>query len=230
MINVRRANERGRSDLGWLDSRHTFSFGRYVDRQHMGFRSLRVINEDRIGPGGGFPDHPHRDMEIITYILQGVLEHRDNTGNHSQLTAGELQRMTAGTGIVHSEFNASSTAPAHLYQIWIQPGKTGLDPGYEQWRPAGERMDEGLVLVASPDGRDGSLTIHQDAEIHLGRIAAGQTLAPPLRPGRHVWLQVLRGAVEVGGERLEAGDAASASEPISVRGSEEGQIMLFDLA
>src|SRR4051794_8424013 len=204
MIQIRRGDERGHFDHGWLDTYHSFSFSDYYDPEHMGFRSLRVINEDRIGPGGGFGTHPHRDMEIVTYVLSGALAHRDSLGTGSALRAGELQRMTAGTGIRHSEFNDSTTEPVHLYQIWLLPERRGLEPSYEQRAFAPEAGHTGFRVVVSPDGRDGSLTIHQDATLHLAALEGGEEAVHALRPGRHAWLQVLRGRVDLNGHSLEA--------------------------
>jgi quercetin 2,3-dioxygenase len=232
MIAIRRSEERGHARRGWLDSRHTFSFAEYYDPRHMAFRTLRVINEDRIAPGGGFGMHPHRDMEIVTWVLEGALEHRDSLGNSSVIRPGELQRMTAGTGIAHSEFNHSAEEPVHLLQIWILPEREGLAPGYEQraFPEAGRRGR--LQLVAAPDGRDGAVTIRQDAEIYLADLAAGEAAAHLLRPGRHAWLQVLRGEVRLNGPPLAAGDAAAVSEEARLEMAAEGDagIMLFDLA
>src|SRR3954454_20676746 len=200
MIQIRRGEERGHFDHGWLDKFHSFSFSDYYDPRQMGFRSLRVINEDRVAPGRGFGMHPHRDMEIVTYVLSGSLAHRDSLGTGSVLRAGELQRMTAGTGIRHSEFNDSTTEPVHLYQIWLLPERRGLEPGYEQRGFADEEFRGGFRVVVSPDGRDGSLTIRQDATLHLARLDAGEAASYVLRPGRHAWVQVLRGGVVLNGQ------------------------------
>ncbi|MCE9533359.1 MAG: pirin family protein [Planctomycetes bacterium] len=228
MFQIRRANERGHANHGWLDTWHTFSFSDYVDPAHMSFRSLRVMNEDWVAPGQGFGKHPHRDMEIITYILEGELEHRDSLGNGSVLKAGEFQRMTAGTGIQHSEFNPSKTVPVHLYQIWLFPRAKGLAPGYDQ------RVfphENGLRLVASPDGRDDSFTIQQDAKVYLAKFA-GESIVHTIEPGRHAWLQVLRGAVEVGPHQLKAGDGLAVSDEqwLTIESTGESEIMLFDLS
>src|SRR5262245_41074084 len=202
MITIRRAAERGRTDFGWLDSRHTFSFGDYQDFDHMGFHSLRVINDDRVAGGGGFPTHPHRDMEIITWVLSGALEHRDSIGTGYVIRAGDLQRMTAGTGIQHSEFNASKSEPVHFLQIWIFPEKRGLKPGYaQQSYPAAERKGQ-LKLVASRDGRDGSLGVHTDASVYATALDAGQRVKHQLAPGRAAWVHVATGAVTLNGKRL----------------------------
>jgi redox-sensitive bicupin YhaK (pirin superfamily) len=231
MIRVRRGSERGHFDHGWLDTYHTFSFADYYDPQHMHFRALRVMNEDRIGPGQGFGMHPHRDMEIVTYVLEGSLAHRDSLGTGSVIGPGQFQRMTAGTGILHSEYNASDDAPVHLYQIWILPDREGLKPGYEERSLGGLGPDEGLQLVASPDGRDGSLTIHQDARIYVGTLEAGSQRDHPLTTGRYAWLQVLRGQVELNGELLNEGDGAAVGEEprLELSASDRAEVMLFDL-
>jgi hypothetical protein len=231
MITVRRASERGRTRLDWLDSRHSFSFGDYYDPRHMGFRDLRVINEDFIDPAEGFGTHPHRDMEIITLMLDGRLAHRDSLGSGSELKPGEVQIMSAGTGITHSEFNASRADTSHLLQIWILPERKGLTPRYDQRAfPADERRGR-LRPVVTPDERDGSLKIFQDVSLFLGSLAAGDTATHPLRPGRHAWLQVAGGAVEVNGTRLEAGDGAAVSgEPaLDLKSGDESEVLLFDL-
>jgi hypothetical protein len=202
----------------------------YHDPDHMGFRDLRVMNEDRVQPGRGFGTHPHQDMEILTYVLEGALAHRDSLGNGTVIEAGELQRMTAGTGIQHSEFNASSTEPVHFYQIWILPEREGLEPGYEQRRidAAGQ---ERLQLVASRGGRDGSLTIHQDANVHRAALGEGGELLVALRPDRHAWVQVIRGSVELNGQTLHAGDGAAVSqeERLRLTGEREAEVLVFDL-
>jgi len=229
MLTIRRGEERGRTLLDWLDSRHTFSFGDYYEEGHMGFRTLRVINEDRVGPGGGFPTHPHRDMEILTFVLDGALAHRDSLGHYVVTRAGELQRMTAGTGVTHSEFNHSQESPVHFLQIWIQPERKGLAPGYEQ-RALGRR--KGFGLAVSRDGREGSLQLHQDAEVYVAELAADESATFGIRDKRHVWLQVARGEAEANGNRLTAGDGLSASgeERIVVRGLASATLLLFDLA
>jgi redox-sensitive bicupin YhaK (pirin superfamily) len=232
MITIRKAQERGRTALDWLDSWHSFSFGDYHDPKQMGFRTLRVLNDDWVGPGGGFGMHPHRDMEIVTYVLEGSLQHHDSLGNGSLIRPGEVQRMTAGTGIMHSEFNASETAPVHLLQVWLLPNRRGLEPGYEQRpfplaQPAG-----GLSLVASPTGRDGSLTIHQDADVHAGRLAAGAVTRHTVSAGRHVWVQVANGSARVNGNALETGDGAALSDEkaLELSTASGAEVMLFDLA
>ena len=232
MIQVRRAAERGHFDHGWLDTYHTFSFSDYYDSAHMGFRALRVINDDRVQPGQGFGMHGHRDMEIITYVLDGALEHRDSMGNGSVLRPGELQHMTAGTGVRHSEFNPSHREPVHLYQIWLLPDRRGLTPGYEQKAfPEDERRGK-LRLVASPTGEQGALTIHQDARLYLSTLRPGETISHILQPGRHAWLQALRGRVTLNGKPLATGDGAAVSdeERLEITGQADGEVMLFDLA
>jgi hypothetical protein len=234
MITIRRSGERGHLDHGWLDTRHTFSFAGYHDPDHMGFRSLRVVNEDRVEPGQGFDTHGHRDMEILTYVLAGELAHRDSTGAGGALRPGEVQRMSAGTGIRHSEFNNSATTPVHLLQIWLLPDRPGHPPSYEQRPfPAEERRGR-LRLVASPDGAEGSTTIHQDARVYATLLPDGRAAALALGQGRHAWVQVARGAVEVNGARLEAGDGAAISgEPgltLTGRGADEAEVLVFDLA
>jgi redox-sensitive bicupin YhaK (pirin superfamily) len=232
MIRIRKGGERGHFDHGWLDTYHTFSFSDYYDPEQMGFRSLRVINEDRVAPGRGFGMHPHRDMEIVTYVLSGALTHRDSLGTEGVLRPGELQRMTAGTGIRHGEFNGSETEPVHLYQIWLLPERTGLSPSYEQRSFAAEERRGRFRVVASPDGRDGSLTIRQDATLHLATLDVGEEATHVLQPGRHAWLQVLRGRVALDAQPLAAGDGAAVSaEPgLTVRAEEPSEVLLFDLA
>lgn len=230
-IQVRRAAERGHAHYDWLDTWHTFSFDTYYDPAHMGFRSLRVINEDRVQPGTGFGMHGHRDMEIITYVLEGALEHRDSLGSGSVLRPGEFQRMSAGTGIRHSEFNPSATESVHLYQIWLLPDQQGLPPSYEQKAfPEAERQGR-LRLVASPKAEDGSLQIHQDARVYLSTLEAGQEVRHDLSPGRHAWLQVLRGSVALSGHPLATSDGAAVSgeSVLSIQAREPSEVMLFDL-
>ncbi len=232
MIRVRRASERGHFDHGWLDTHHTFSFSRYYDPRHTGFRALRVINEDRVAPGRGFGTHPHEDMEIVTYVLDGALAHRDSLGTGSTIRPAELQRMTAGTGITHSEFNPSESEPVHLYQIWLLPEREGLEPSYEQKAFPDEERHNRLRLVASPGGRDGSLTIRQDARLYLATLDGGREVRHELTPGRHAWLQVLRGGVALNGLPLSAGDGAAASDESSLAIGADGssEVLLFDLA
>ncbi|MBI4458684.1 MAG: pirin family protein [Acidobacteria bacterium] len=235
MIALRPAKERGHTTLDWLDSWHTFSFDRYYDPQHMGFRHLRVINEDRVQPGRGFPTHAHRDMEIITYVLEGALEHQDSLGHRSVIRPGEVQRMSAGTGITHSEYNPSQTEPVHLLQIWIQPERRGLPPSYEQRAFPIEESTGSLILVAAPGGRENAVTVHQDVQLLVGRLRGGDRLTYALQPDRHAWLQVARGAVELNGVLLQAGDGAAVSqeESLAFGGVESGQtaeVLLFNLA
>jgi len=231
MITIRKSNERGHANHGWLDSYHTFSFAGYRDPAHMHFRSLRVMNEDWVAPGQGFGRHPHQDMEIVTYVLEGELKHEDSMGNGSVLRPGDFQRMTAGTGVEHSEFNPSPDTPVHLYQIWLFPSERGLTPSYEERTFGPSEKQDRLRLVASPDGRDGSLTIHQDASIYLGNFAAGASAEHAIQPGRHAWLQVLRGTVQLGDEKLTAGDAVALSdEPqLNLTATDAAEVMLFDL-
>jgi redox-sensitive bicupin YhaK (pirin superfamily) len=230
MIARRPAEERGRARFGWLDSHHTFSFGHYHDDAHMGFGPLRVINEDRVSPGAGFDTHGHRDMEILSYVLEGELAHKDSIGTGSVIRPGEVQRMTAGTGIQHSEFNPSPQAPVHFLQIWILPERSGLPPGYQQ---SAFPLDETgrLHLVASGDGRDGSLTIHQDVDLHAGRLTAGDTVRARLRDGRLGWLQVARGAVTLNGAQLATGDGAAIKDEsdLDIRAESDAEILLFDM-
>ena len=231
MITVRPGNQRGSSKFSWLDSRHTFSFGDYYDPQHMGFSELRVINEDRVDAGAGFPTHSHRDMEIITYVLEGALAHKDSTGTNSVIRAGDVQRMSAGTGISHSEYNPSQTESVHFLQIWIIPNESGLKPGYEQ-RSFDLRTNSGSwVLIAAPDARDGSVKIHQDAELYLAAFSEGQELSYKLKAGRQVWLQVTRGAATLNGKPLNAGDGTSITEEkiLDIRATDDAEILLLDL-
>jgi hypothetical protein len=232
MIELRKSQDRGHFNHGWLDTWHTFSFADYHDPDHMEFRSLRVINEDRVEPGAGFPTHGHRDMEILTVVLEGAIEHKDSMGTGSVLRPGEVQRMTAGRGVHHSEYNPSKSDPLHLLQIWIHPDRKGLKPEYEQKAfPEKERAGR-LRVVASPDGRDGSLTIHQDASVYTTILEAGQQVAHALAPGRHAWVQVARGDVLVNGRPLGAGDGAAVSDEkeVTLRASKPSEILLFDLA
>jgi redox-sensitive bicupin YhaK (pirin superfamily) len=232
MIRVRKAAERGHFDHGWLDTYHTFSFGDYYHPAHLGFRSLRVINDDRVQPGQGFGMHGHRDMEIVTYVLDGSLEHKDSMGNGSVIQAGELQRMTAGTGIRHSEFNPSDKEWVHLYQIWLLPQQNGLKPSYEQLAVGEEEKRGRFCLVASPDGVDGSLTIHQDARLYLASLSPREGVAHEIKRGRAAWLQVLRGSVHVLGHDLSAGDGAAVKgeNSLSVQATVPSEVLLFDLA
>jgi redox-sensitive bicupin YhaK (pirin superfamily) len=232
MIYVRRGEERGRFDHGWLDTRHSFSFGSYRDPKFMGFRSLRVINEDFVAPGQGFGTHPHRDMEIFTYVLSGALEHRDSLGSGAVLRPGEFQYMSAGSGIEHSEFNPSNDEQVHLYQIWVLPNERSAAPRYDQLNVSDAEKRNRLKTVASPDGRDGSLAIRQDATIGLSQLEAGQSLVVPIADGRHVWLQILSGEFAVNGEAVQAGDGAAVSEEneLRIEGRQTGEFLLFDMA
>jgi redox-sensitive bicupin YhaK (pirin superfamily) len=231
MITVRKSQQRGHADHGWLNSYHTFSFADYHDPNHMGFRSLRVMNEDRVAPGQGFGEHPHRDMEIVSYVLDGSLQHRDSMGNGSVLQAGDFQRITAGRGVLHSEFNPSATEPVHFYQIWLFPDQRGLDPSYEERSFSPSEKHNRLRLVASRDGREGSLTVHQDADVFLSTLETGASVSHPLRPGRHAWVQVMRGSVRVGDTMLGEGDAAAISDQAELQlvAVEPAEVMLFDL-
>jgi redox-sensitive bicupin YhaK (pirin superfamily) len=231
MIRIRRSQDRGRAEHGWLSSRHTFSFADYHDPAHMGFRDLRVINEDRVQPGQGFGTHAHRDMEILTWVLEGALEHRDSLGNGSVIRPGDAQRMSAGTGVTHSEYNPSADALVHFLQIWILPARRGIPPSYEQQHfPEAERRNV-LRRVASPDARDGSVRLHQDAAVHAALLDPGKSVRHGLGPGRHAWLQVARGAVDLGAERLAAGDGAAISEEtaVAITAREPSEVVLFDL-
>jgi hypothetical protein len=229
---IRRADERGRANHGWLDTRHTFSFANYYDPRHMGFRALRVINDDRVVPAAGFPTHPHRDMEIVSYVVEGALEHRDSMGNGSVIRPGDVQRMTAGTGVTHSEFNPSATEATRFLQIWIIPQKTGLKPSYEQKHFSELERSGKLRLVVSPDGREGSITIHQDVSIYAGLLGNGQTAHLDLAPGRHAWVQVVNGSVRLGDHDLGEGDGAAVSDEarLEISGRSTGEILVFDLA
>lgn len=231
-IIVRRREDRGHFDHGWLDTYHTFSFGDYHDPGQMGFRSLVVINEDRVQPGQGFGMHGHRDMEIITYVLAGELEHRDSMGNGSVLRAGDLQYMSAGTGVRHGEFNPSPSEPVHLYQIWLLPEQRGLTPGYKDLRREDQPQREGLRLIASHDGRDGSLPVRQNVALYLSSLRAGAAIGHELKNGRSAWLQVLRGEIDLDEMDLIAGDGAAISQRsrLSIKSRTDSEIMLFDLA
>ncbi len=232
MVTIRKAGERGHFQHGWLDTYHTFSFADYHDPKWMGFRSLRVINEDRVAPGQGFPTHPHRDMEILTYVLEGGLRHRDSMGNGEVIRPGEVQRMTAGTGVTHSEFNDSKSEPVHLLQIWVFPEKKGLAPGYEQKFFADDEKRGRLRLVASPEASDGSVKIHQDVRLYASLLGAGEDVTHKLAAGRAAWVQVARGSVTLNGQRLDQGDAAAISDEVMVKlaGVKEAEVLLFDLA
>ncbi len=232
MLTLHPARERGTTDFGWLDSRHTFSFGEYFDPAHMGFRALRVLNDDRVAPGAGFPTHPHRDMEIVTYVLDGAIEHRDSMGNGSVIQAGEVQRMSAGTGVTHSEFNSSKKDPLHFLQIWFLPEKRGLEPGYEQKRFDRADLEGKLRLVVSGDGREGSLRMNQDAAIRAGVLAKGARVEHAIPAGRHAWVHVARGDVLLDGKRLGEGDGAALSDvsKVTLEGGAGGaEVLVFDL-
>jgi len=232
MLQIRRAAERGHFDHGWLDTFHTFSFGDYYDPNFVQFRALRVMNEDRVAPGQGFGMHGHRDMEIVTYVLSGALQHKDSLGNGSVLRPGELQRMTAGTGIRHSEFNPSTAEPVHLYQIWLLPERAGLTPGYEQQPFAASGRQNQWQLVAAPDAAAGALKINQDARLYLAELAAGTSLSQAIAAERYGWLQVLRGSVQLAGERLSAGDGVALSDErsLTITGHDAAEVLFFDLA
>jgi quercetin 2,3-dioxygenase len=232
MITLRPAQERGAANFGWLDSRHTFSFGNYYDPNHMGFADLRVINEDKVLPAQGFGTHGHRDMEIISYVLEGALEHKDSIGTGSVIRPGDVQRMSAGTGIQHSEFNASETEPVHFLQIWILPAQKGIEPGYEQKTFTEAEKRGRLRLVGSRDGRDGSITIHQDVNLYAAVLQAGEEVRYPLPTGRVAWLQVARGAVHLNDQLLSAGDGAAIAQEdlVTLRGdSRAAEVLLFDM-
>ncbi len=232
MITLRPAADRGRTQLSWLDSWHTFSFGDYHDPGHMGFRALRVINDDRVAPGGGFATHGHRDMEIVTWVVDGALEHRDSLGNGSVIKPGDAQRMSAGTGIHHSESNQSKAASVRLLQIWILPDRAGLPPGYEQRAFAPADLRGKLRLVASTDGRDGSVVLHQDVDMWAARLGPGDETALALRPGRGAWVQVATGAVRLNGQALREGDGAAVTDErqLTLVADEAAEVLLFDLA
>jgi redox-sensitive bicupin YhaK (pirin superfamily) len=232
MINIRKSDERGRANHGWLDTHFTFSFADYFDPEHVQFRTLRVMNDDRIAGGGGFPMHPHRDMEIVTYVLEGKLEHRDSMGNGSVIKPGDIQYMSAGTGVTHSEFNASKTEPVHLYQIWMFPEKKGLKPVYDQKNFSKAEKRGRLRVVASPDGRDGSVKIRQDNEVYAAVLGAGESVRHELKPERHAYVQVTRGSVKLNGQKLTEGDGAAISTEKSVEltGVKDAEVLLFDLA
>jgi hypothetical protein len=232
MITIRPSAERGGGNHGWLNTKHTFSFSDFWDPKWMGFRSLRVINEDWVAPNSGFPTHPHRDMEIITYVLAGKLEHKDSLGTGSVILPGDGQRMTAGSGIRHSEFNPSTSEPVHLLQIWILPEKVALPPSYEQKSfPEGEKQGK-LRLIASRNAQDGSVKIHQDAKLYVSLLKSGEEVTHEIAPERYGWLQVARGGVELNGKTLNQGDGAAISNEskLTIKGKEDGEVLLFDLA
>jgi quercetin 2,3-dioxygenase len=232
MIAVRKSAERGRANHGWLDSRHTFSFADYYDPQHMGFRALRVINEDRVQPGQGFGTHAHRDMEIISYVLEGQLAHRDSMGTGSVIRPGDVQRMSAGTGVRHSEMNPSPTDGVHFFQVWLLPERQGIEPSYQQKTFEDADKRGRFRLVAARDGRDGAITVHQDVDLYAALFDAGDQVTVTLRPGRHAWIQVARGEIAVNGQVLDAGDGAAISDEttLTVSASAASEVLLFDLA
>jgi quercetin 2,3-dioxygenase len=232
MITIRKSDERGHANHGWLDSRFTFSFADYFDPEHVQFRTLRVMNDDRIAGGGGFPTHPHRDMEIVTYVLEGALAHKDSMGNGSVIRPGDVQYMSAGTGVAHSEFNASDKETVHMYQIWMLPDKRNYEPVYDQKHFSDRDKRGKLRLVASPDGREGSVTIRQDNELYATVLARGEAVKHTLRSDRHAYVQVAQGSVKLNGQILEAGDGAAVSREKSVElvGVQHSEVLLFDLA
>ena len=232
MIEIRKSEERGHADHGWLNTRFTFSFADYYDPKHEQFRTLRVMNDDRVAGGGGFPTHPHRDMEIVTYVLEGALQHKDSMGNGSVIRPGDVQYMSAGTGVAHSEFNASKTEPVHLYQIWMLPEKQGLKPVYDQKNFSESEKRGKLRLLASPDGRDGSVKIRQDNELYATVLGAGETVKHELKKDRHAYVQVARGSVKLNGTKLEVGDGAaiSAEKAVELMGVDNAEVLVFDLA
>ena len=232
MIDIRKSSERGRANHGWLDSHFTFSFAEYFDPEHVQFRTLRVMNDDRVAGGGGFPTHPHRDMEIVTYVLEGALAHRDSMGNGSVIKPGDIQYMSAGTGVTHSEFNASQTEPVHLYQIWMFPEEKGLKPAYGQKNFSESEKRGKLRLLVSPDGRAGSVKIRQDNELYATVLGSSETVNHELKPERHAYVQVARGSVTLNGTKLDEGDGAAISEEkaIELIGVKDAEVLLFDLA
>lgn len=231
MKTTRRAEDRGRTEIDWLDSRHSFSFGEYYDPGAMGFRVLRVLNDDRVAPGAGFPTHAHRDMEIITYVLEGALEHKDSLGTGSVIRPGDVQRMSAGTGVRHSEFNASRSEPVHFLQIWVLPEKAGLPPSYQQASLADAELRGRLRLAASRDGREGSVLVHQDAALYVGRLQAGDQVRQTLGPGRHAYVHAARGTIAVDELELGEGDGVAVSDQtaIQIRGRSDSEVLLFEL-
>lgn len=232
MINIRKSDDRGRANHGWLDTHFTFSFADYFDPEHVQFRTLRVMNDDRVAGGGGFPMHPHRDMEIVTYVLEGALEHRDSMGNGSVIKPGDIQYMSAGTGVTHSEANASKTDPVHLYQIWMMPDKRGHKPAYDQKNFTEAEKRGKLRLLASPDGREGSVKIRQDNELYATVLAPGESVKHALKPDRHAYVQVARGSAKLNGKVLDTGDGAaiSAEKTIELTGVRDAEVLLFDLS
>ncbi|MEM7448111.1 MAG: pirin family protein [Myxococcota bacterium] len=231
MIRVRKSNERGHADHGWLKSQHSFSFANYYDEEYMGFRALRVLNEDRVAPGAGFPTHPHRNMEILSYVVEGALEHRDSMGTGSVIRPGELQRMSAGTGVTHSEYNHSHESPVHFLQIWLTPEDEGGAPEYEQ-KMFGDELVGTLRIVASKDGRDGSLRVRQDVSLFASALHTGEALSYELLPTRHAWIQVVRGTLDMCGVALSRGDGAALQNQTDIKfeAQENSEFLLFDLA
>lgn len=231
MIALRKSQERGHANYGWLDTYYSFSFANYYDPQHMGFSALRVINDDRVLPGKGFPTHAHNDMEIVTYVLEGALEHKDSMGNGSTILPGDVQRMSAGTGITHSEYNPSPIEPLHLLQIWVLPDKTGVTPGYEQIHFSDAEKRGRLRPIASPDGREGSVTIHQNAVVYATLLETGEAVTHALAPGRKAYVHVARGAARLNGQTMDAGDGARIGDEkeITLSTSGKAEILLFDL-
>jgi quercetin 2,3-dioxygenase len=232
MITIRKSEERGHADHGWLNTRFSFSFADYFDPEHVQFRTLRVMNDDRVAGGGGFPPHPHRDMEIVTYALEGALQHQDSMGNGSVIKPGDVQYMSAGTGVTHSEFNASKSEPVHLYQIWMMPDKRGHKPTYDQKTFSDADKRGKLRLLASPDGREGSVKIRQDNELYATVLGAGESVKHALKPERHAYVQVARGSVKLNGKALGTGDGAeiSAEKSLELTGVDNAKVLLFDLA
>ena len=231
MLDVRRAEERGHTQWGWLDSWHTFSFGDYEDPRHMGFRALRVLNDDRVRPGKGFGTHGHRDMEILSYVLEGALEHKDSSGGGDVIRPGEIQFMRAGSGVEHSEYNHSQTEPVHFLQVWIVPDSRGLAPKYGQQAFDRDRAKRSFVLLASRDGREGSLQVAQDVDVWMTQLAGGERRELPLAPGRQAWIHLARGAASVNGTSLREGDGAGASkeESLKLLGGDAAEVLIFDL-
>jgi quercetin 2,3-dioxygenase len=231
MIQILKSDQRGHADHGWLNTRFTFSFADYFDPKHVQFRTLRVMNDDRVAGGGGFPTHPHRDMEIVTYVLEGALQHQDSMGNGSVIRPGDVQYMSAGTGVEHSEFNASDKETVHLYQIWMFPDKKGHKPAYDQKHFSEEEKRGKLRLLVSPDGRDGSVKIRQDNELYATVLGAGEAVKHELKPERHAYVQVTRGSVELNGTKLETGDGVAISEEktVELKGVKDAEVLLFDL-
>jgi redox-sensitive bicupin YhaK (pirin superfamily) len=230
-LTVRKSEARGKANFGWLDSRHSFSFGHFHDPAHMGFGPLRVINEDRVAPGGGFPTHPHSNMEILSYVLEGALEHKDSVGTGTVIRPGDVQRMTAGSGVRHSEFNASKTNPVHFLQIWVVPEKQGLAPSYEQKTFSAEEKRGRLRLVGSRDGREGSVTIHQNVDLYATVLKAGESVTHDIEAGRSAWVQVARGAVALNGTPLKTGDGAAIRDvsTLTLEGTDDAEVLLFDI-